>query len=105
MEIPISLKIGGRMKYIENIVVGTPIAKPSDMFALDNDDWELIEKEKTFYTYERFLPKLLVELDIYPSISEIRRNRPDLIINLEQVDFVDTLKVSKKRRLWILVGR
>lgn len=93
------------MKYIENIVIGTPIADPSDMFASDNDDWERIEKEKTFHTNERFLPKLLVELGIYPSISEIRRNRLDLIVSLDAVNFIDNLKVSKKRRLWILVGR
>lgn len=93
------------MKYIENIVIGIPIAEPSDMFALDNDDWERIEKEKTFYTHERFLPKLLVELGIYPSISEIRRNKLNLMVNLDKVDFLDNLKVSKKRRLWILVGK
>lgn len=93
------------MKYIENIVIDTPIAEPSDMFALDHDDWERIEKEKTFYTHERFLPKLLVELGIYPSISEIRRNRPELIISLDNVDFINNLKVSKKRRLWILIGK
>lgn len=92
------------MKYIENIVIGTPIAEPSDMFAFDNDDWERTEKEKTFYTHERFLPKLLVDLGIYPSISEIRRNKPDLMINLDNVDFINNLKASKKRRLWILVG-
>ena len=93
------------MKYIENIVIGTPIADPSDMLALDINDWERIEKEKTFHTNERFLPKLLVELGIYPSISEIRRNRSDLIVSLDAVNFIDNLKVSKKRRLWILVGR
>lgn len=93
------------MRYIENIVIGTPIAEPSDMFALDINDWERIEKEKTFYTNERFLPKLLVELGIYPSISEIRRNKPNLVVNLDKVDFLDNLKVSKKRRLWILVGK
>lgn len=99
------LKIGELMRYIENIVIGTPIAEPSDMFALDINDWERIEKEKTFYTNERFLPKLLVELGIYPSISEIRRNKPNLVVNLDKVDFLDNLKVSKKRRLWILVGK
>lgn len=93
------------MKYIENIVIGTPIAEPSGMFALDNDDWERIEKDKTFYTNGRFLPRLLVELGIYSSISEIRRNKPNLMVNLDKVDFLDNLKVSKKRRLWILVGK
>ena len=74
------------------------------MFALDENDWNRIEHEKTYYTNERFLPRILVELGIYPSISEIRRNKPNLMVSLDNVDFIDNLKVSRKRRLWILVG-
>ena len=92
------------MAYIENIVIGKPIAEPQQMFASDENDWNRIEQEKTYYTNERFLPKILVGLGIYPSISEIRRNKPNLMISLDNVDFIDNLKVSKKRRLWILVG-
>lgn len=90
--------------YIENIVIGNPIASPVDMFALDESDWERVEKEKTYFTEERFLPKILVDIGIYPSISEIRRNRKDLMITLDAVDFIDKLKVSKKRTIWILIG-
>lgn len=92
------------MAYIENIVIGKPIAESQRMFALDENDWDMAEQEKTYYTNERFLPRILVELGIYPSISEIRRNKPNLMISLDNVDFIDNLKVSKKRRLWILVG-
>lgn len=92
------------MKYIENIVIGTPIADPKDMFASSDDDWSTIEKEKTYYTDERFLPRILVDLGIYPSISEIRRNKPQLVKSLDRLDFIDSLKVKKKRKLWILVG-
>ena len=90
--------------YIENIVVGKPIVEPSTMFAADEGDWERNEKEKTYYTDERFLPRILVDIGIYPSVSEIRRNKPDLMISLDKLDFINNLKVSKKRRLWILVG-
>jgi len=92
------------MAYIENIVIGKPIAEPQQIFASDENDWNRIEQEKTYYTSERFLPRILVELGIYPSISEIRRNKPNLMVNLDNVDFIDNLKVSRKRRLWILVG-
>ncbi len=92
------------MTYIENIIIGKPIAEPSKMFAKNETDWIKMEEEKTYYTQERFLPKILVELGIYPSISEIRRNKPNLMMSLNDVDFIDNLKVSKKRRLWILVG-
>lgn len=92
------------MKYIENIVIGTPIVKPESMFSSSDDDWNTVEKEKTYYTDERFLPRILVELGIYPSTSEVRRNKPDLMRSLDGLDFIDGLKVSKKRKLWILVG-
>ena len=92
------------MKYIENIVIGKPIVSPEFMFALDKEDWNKIESEKTYYTEEHFLPRILVELGIYPSISEIRRNKPQLMVTLDKVDFVEELKVSKKRKVWILVG-
>ena len=90
--------------YIENIVIGKPIVELSTMFAADEDDWERTEKEKTYYTDERFLPRILVDIGIYPSVNEIRRNKPELMISLDKLDFIDNLKASKKRRLWILVG-
>lgn len=90
--------------YIENIVIGKPIVDPSVIFAADEYDWKRTEKEKAYYTEERFLPRILVDIGIYPSVSEIRRNKPELMISLDRLDFIDNLKVSKKRRLWILVG-
>ena len=90
--------------YVENIVIGKPICEEPFMFATNIEDWENIEKEKTLYTSERFLPKILVLAGIYPSINEIRRNKPELMISLDKIDFIDGIKVSKKRKLWILVG-
>ena len=75
-----------------------------DLFALNEDDWERVEKEKTFYTEERFLPKILVELGFYPSVSEIRRNRPDLMVTLDNIDFIDKLQMKKREWIWIAVG-
>ena len=90
--------------YIENIVIGDPIVEPSSMFAKDEDDWNNVEKEKTHFTQERFFPRILVNIGIYPSINEIRRNKSELMVNLDKLDFIDCLKVSKKRKVWILVG-
>lgn len=92
------------MNHIENIVIGKSLCKPSELFALNEQDWKENEEKQTFFTEERFLPKILVELGIYPSTSEIRRNRPDLYITLDKVDFIDKLKVKKKQFLWIMVG-
>lgn len=44
--------------YIENIVIGKPIVETSTMFATNEDDWERIEKEKTYYTEKR---KLIIQ--------------------------------------------
>lgn len=90
--------------YIENIIIGSPVSEPCEMFSKDCEDWKQNEKEKTYYTQERFLPKILVNIGIYPSINEIRRNKPELMLTLDKVDFIDGLKVSKKRKIWILVG-
>lgn len=60
--------------------------------------------ENGWSTEERYLPKILVALGIYPSINEIRRNKPELMITLDKIDFVNELKVSKKRKVWIQVG-
>lgn len=87
------------MAYVENIVIGTPIAELPQMFASDENDWNKVEAEKTYYTDERFLPRILVNLGIYLSISEIRRNKPQLMVSLDKVDFISNLKVSKKRKL------
>ena len=90
--------------YIENIVIGNPIVEPSSMFAKDEEDWDRVEKEKTYFTEERFLPRILVNIGIYPSVNEIKRNKPELMITLDKLDFIDWLKVSKRRKVWILVG-
>ena len=78
------------MKY-----VGKPRAEPTSMFAMDAADWENLEKEKTYFTEERFLPRILVELGIYPSVNEVRRNKPKLVVKLDKLGFIDSLKVSK----------
>ncbi len=90
--------------YIENIVIGKPVVDLQQLFAADEDDWDRTEKEKTYFTEERFLPRILVDIGIYPSISEIRRNKPQLVVTLDHLDFIDEVKVSKKRKLWIAVG-
>lgn len=90
--------------YIENIVIGNPIVDPASMFGKDEDDWNSAEKEKTYFTEERFLPRILVNIGIYSSVNEIRRNKPELMVTLDKLDFIDCLKVSKKRKVWILVG-
>jgi hypothetical protein len=90
------------MAYIENVVIGKPIVSPIELFSTGYYDWNNIEAEKTIFTEERFLPKILVDIGFAPSTSEVRRNRKDLIKTLDTLDFLQ-IKYGKKR-CWILVG-
>lgn len=92
------------MTHIENVIIGKSLCSPQDLLASSEKDWKENEKEKTLFTDERFLPKILVSLGIFPSISEIRRNKPELCITLDKVDFLDKFKITKKVFLWIVIG-
>ena len=87
---------------VQNIVVGTPLVHPSQLFASDLQDWEMSEKANTLFTNERFLPRILVTVGIAKSISEVRKNRPELVKVLTDVDFF-RVKWGKKF-LWIAAG-
>lgn len=69
-----------------------------------------LKMKKLYFTEERFLPRILDELGIYPSVSEIRKNKPELMMDLNEVDFIDGkdgkgLKIRKKHFMWIIVGK
>lgn len=87
---------------IQNVVVGTPLINPELLISTNIDDWEDNEKSQTLFTEERYLPAILKEAGIVPSISEVRRNRPDLIMRLETLDCF-WVKWGKKR-VYIVVG-
>lgn len=86
----------------QNVVIGKPELDIRQVIALDNDDWDKNEKPVTLFTETRFLPVVMKEAGIVDSISEVRRNRKDLVINLDQPDCL-TVKWGKKR-LFIVVG-
>lgn len=89
--------------YIENIVIGKTIAEPKSLLALNDKDWFGNELDKTWFTKETFLPRILVSIGIFPSVNEIRRNKPELVVNLDEIGFIE-LKVTRKRKVWIMIG-
>ena len=91
-----------KMSYIENIVIGNPLVTPMEIFARDSEDWEKNEKEKTMWTEERNLAVILKELGIVKSASEVRRNKPQLCVRLETLDYMEVK--WGKRKLFVLVG-
>lgn len=87
-------------KYIENIVLGKPIVSLDVLLGSYPGDKSF--EDVTIYDDERFLPRLLSKHNIMSSISEVKRNRPDLIKELDSLDFIE-LKIGKKR-ICIVVG-
>ena len=87
---------------IQNVVIGDILISPEKLFAKDLEDWENNERHQTLFTQTRFLPAILKEAGIVNSTSEIRRNRPDLVKELNEIDFFQ-IKIGKKI-LFIAVG-
>lgn len=86
----------------ENVVIGLPLVKASELLAKDEKDYYSNEFDKTFFTSIRFLPRILKEVGLVNSTSEIKRNRPDLFIKLDKPDFLQ-IKWGKKF-LFVVIG-
>lgn len=85
-----------------NVVVGKPIVDASCLLAFNERDWEENEKKNTLFTETRFLPAIMKEVGIVQSIGEVRRNKPELCITLDNVDCIN-IKWGKKS-LFIVIG-
>ena len=85
-----------------NVVVGKPIVNVSSLLAIDERDWEENEKKNTLFTETRFLPAIMKEAGIVQSTGEVRRNKKELCINLDNIDCIN-IKWGKKF-LFIVVG-
>ena len=86
--------------HIENIVVGKPIVS-LDVLLGDGKSNDYLDVT-VFENEERFLPRVLAKYKIMSSVSEVRRNKPELVKNLDSLDFME-LKIGKKR-ICIVVG-
>ena len=90
------------MNNIFNIVIGKPIVSIESLIAKDHEDWIVNEKDHTFFTENRYLPSILKEAGIVPSVSEVKRNKPALNITLNSLDCF-WIKWGKKK-VYIIVG-
>lgn len=82
------------LPQLATVVIGKPLVSLETL--------GFTEDEVTLYTNERFLPKILVQLGWFSSISDVRRNRNDLVVNCDKPDF-QKIKIGKKV-LWLIVG-
>lgn len=76
---------------IAEVVIGTPLVSP-----------ESLGFTQYITTDERWLPRILVDLGFFRSTSQVLKNRSDLNVTLDTVDFLE-YKVGKGK-LWIIVG-
>lgn len=90
-----------KLAIVKDIVIGKPICEPWYMFCNEQNEWDDI-KDNVLFTDERYLPKLMVDCGLVKSISEVRRNKPELVINLDKPDFIE-VKWGKSR-LYIQIG-
>ena len=75
---------------------------PKTLLSLDDLDWKNNEQPQTLFTETRYLPAVMKEAGVVQSTSEVRKNRPDLNISLENPDCF-WVKWGKKR-LYVIVG-
>ena len=74
-----------------DVIVGKPVLTPEE-----------VGFENVIHTEERFLPRILADLKIFKSASEVRKNRPDLVIELNKQDMME-VRIGK-RVVWLLIG-
>lgn len=89
---------------IVNIVIGNPLVPWWELCCTQNptDDELISEYHFTLFTNERMPAKILKELGVVKSISEVRRNKPEFCNELTAPDCF-WLKWGKNR-FWVVVG-
>lgn len=89
---------------IVNIIIGKPLVPWWELCCTRNPTNEEImtEHDFTLFTDERTPAKILKELGVVKSISEVRRNKPEFCNELTTSDCF-WLKWGKNR-FWVIVG-
>lgn len=85
-----------------NIVIGKPLVDAWTLISSTKEEFEKFDKKDTLFTKERFLPALLVDAGIVKSRSEVKRNKPELWISLDNLDCI-WVKWGKQK-IFIIVG-
>lgn len=86
----------------QNIIIGTPLIEPWKLISENEKEWEQFDRKTTLFTEERFLPAVLVEAGVVKSRGEVRRNKPELVQTLDELDCL-WVKWGKKK-IYIIVG-
>lgn len=91
-------------KGIINIVIGKPLVEWWELCCGPNPSGDeiMFERDFTLFTNERIPAKILKELGVVKSISEVRRNKPELCEPLTTPNCF-WLKWGKNK-FWVIVG-
>lgn len=73
---------------MQNIVIGNPIVEPWTLISNSKEEFDNFDKKETLFTNERFLPALLVKIGLAKSNSEVKRNKPELCVVLNNLDCI-----------------
>lgn len=91
-------------KYYENIVIGKPICNITGLISDGTLNDYNEEIEKTYITDNRSIPNILKDLGVVKSVSEVRRNKPELFKE-SLTDHADCFWVRwGKRKFYVIVG-
>lgn len=82
--------------------MGKPIVPVWELVAYSEQDYEENEKAITYFTDERTVAKVLVDIGVVKSISEVRRNKPQFCEKLTKLD-CGYIKWGK-HKFWLVVG-
>ena len=85
-----------------NIIIGKPLVEPWTLISSSQEEFKQFDERDTLFTEERFLPAVLVEAGIVKSRSEVKRNKPELCVALNDIDCF-WVKWGKQR-IFIVVG-
>lgn len=87
---------------IENIVIGKPLVDLHHLLGENKDDTFFLKS--TLFTNERFLPNILKELGLIKSSSWVRKNKPNLMVELNETGCIDIQLSKKKKPIHIIIG-
>lgn len=85
-----------------NIIIGKPLVEPWTLISSSQEEFKQFDERDTLFTEERFLPAVLVEAGIVKSRGEVKRNKPELCVALNDLDCF-WVKWGKQR-IFIVVG-
>lgn len=98
------------MASFENIVIGYSLVSVDELISSSLDEYVGDDNlsgdiSKTYFTDDRNLARVLKAAGVVPSISEVRRNKPEFLKTFDNY-YTDCFWVKwGKKRIYVVVGQ